>query len=785
MTQVLEPPSLKIRQGETHSTANYEWSWPFDQAAYDRNPVLTSIEQTELAAFVGRRRNGDRAWRQTTRTGLERLLLPLGEVLDFSGVDCYNRVGVLGLLLEEMHTRQSSFWAWTEAEWAEFLNTQFTRIHLLDQNRSGGYPHYLLVVGYILGKFANIYALTSFVYKASFARKVFGSELVDSALKRVREEAIRIGYGPSRPKTMFPRMVGEALVLNRNPYLESLTLEQLEMVRQHSPACTQEDCFAFSRVLESLSILPKALPPKPRRTPDFRHSRMVEDVPAPWLNWCLRWYDTSTLSLGCRRHYYYVLLKVGRWLAQHHPEGLDPGQWSRELAAEYVAVVVRMTIGQLSQAGVRPALAGKPLSARSRSRELCALRTFFRDGQEWEWFKCHFDPQRCFATPRPVRALIAPNPRVIEEDLWAKLLWAGLNLSEDDLPKGRLGQLDPTKRVHFYPLELVRALVIVWLFAGLRSDEIYRLRVGCVRWQSPVTQEAVEHRSIKPEATSAPAKPRGCLLEVPVNKTSTAFTKPVDRLVGEAINAWEKLRPSQNPLLDGKTGEMVDLLFAYRGKRLGHKYLNKRIIPILCHKAGIPQSDHLGTITSHRARSTIATQLFNAPQPMSLFELQQWLGHHSAATTQHYAKINPTKLTKAYTEAGYFEHNLRNIKVLIDQEAIKSGAVVGGEAWKFYDLGHGYCTYDFFDQCPHRMACAKCAFYRPKGSSQAQLLEAKVNLLHLRQDIPLNEAERAAVDDGLKALERLCEQLADTPTPAGPTPRELELMGKRQLPVVR
>src|SRR5919198_2567952 len=71
------------------------------------------------------------------------------------------------------------------------------------------------------------------------------------------------------------------------------------------------------------------------------------------------------------------------------------------------------------------------------------------------------------------------------------------------------------------------------------------------------------------------------------------------------------------------------------------------------------------------------------------------------------------------------------------------------------------------------MACAKCAFYRPKGSTQAQLLEAKANLLRLRQEIPLTDDERAAVEDGLGALEALCAQLADVPTPAGPTPRQL------------
>jgi hypothetical protein len=29
-------------------------------------------------------------------------------------------------------------------------------------------------------------------------------------------------------------------------------------------------------------------------------------------------------------------------------------------------------------------------------------------------------------------------------------------------------------------------------------------------------------------------------------------------------------------------------------------------------------------------------------------------------------------------------------------------------------LGHGFCTYTFFEQCPHRMACARCDFYPRK-----------------------------------------------------------------------
>ena len=204
------------------------------------------------------------------------------------------------------------------------------------------------------------------------------------------------------------------------------------------------------------------------------------------------------------------------------------------------------------------------------------------------------------------------------------------------------------------------------------------------------------------------------MLDVPVSKTATALTKPVDALVGAAINAWEAVRPTQPVTVDRKTGETVHLLFSVRarGGGLDRAYLNCFLIPLLCRKAGIPRSDARGRLTSHRARATIATQLFNARDPMSLSELQAWLGHRNAASTQHYIAFTPTRLAKAYKDANYFQRNMRMMNVLIDPEAIKHGA--GERPWRYYDLGHGLCSYEFFDQCPHRMSCAKCNFYLPR-----------------------------------------------------------------------
>ena len=167
------------------------------------------------------------------------------------------------------------------------------------------------------------------------------------------------------------------------------------------------------------------------------------------------------------------------------------------------------------------------------------------------------------------------------------------------------------------------------------------------------------------------------------------------------------------------------MLFSVRAQPVAKVYINHTIIPALCAKAGVPTADVRGNITSHRARSTIASQLYNAKEPMTLFELQAWLGHRTPNTTQHYAKITPNTLSKAYTEAGYFARNVRTIEVLVDRDAVTSGAAAAGEPWQHYDLGHGWCTYSFFEQCPHRMACARCDFYTPKDSTKAQLLEAK------------------------------------------------------------
>jgi hypothetical protein len=160
-------------------------------------------------------------------------------------------------------------------------------------------------------------------------------------------------------------------------------------------------------------------------------------------------------------------------------------------------------------------------------------------------------------------------------------------------------------------MELLRAITLTWLFAGQRSDEIARLRVGCIRWQH-------DGMPIPGYSAEVLARDAVCLLDVPTHKTGTAFAKPVDPLVGQAIEAWQAVRPQQPKMLDRKTGDHADFLFPFRARRVTKHYINDSITPMLCRKAGVPDADVRGNITSHRARSTIASQLYNAKEPMTL-----------------------------------------------------------------------------------------------------------------------------------------------------------------------
>ncbi len=726
------------------------WENPVAGRDYERRVSLSKEDKAAISSWLQKRVPGNQShmtYRSEERESLLWLFKPLEDVLDHWQSPSGVRSAVIMLFIRECVKNNRTFWSWNDDQWAEFFgrtNREFFDRHKRSIVRSIRID--LAAIAYLHGWFKDYHALGT-TQRKPLANRVFDPALVSDAVQKVAEPITQWGYALGRPEIV--RIVCDILLRNGSPYLADITFDKLVIFRElQQTRAGRRHYYTVSRALVHLGIVERALERGPHivNRPD-----LSTGVAREWCEWVDRWAETSTKETKDKHRT--ILLKVGRWLAEAHPETVSPQQWTRKTAASFVAMSVGLRVGDYTAGACNHSRKGLPLYPGSVVHIIDTVRSFFCDFQEWEWIPRRFDPVRSIVAPQSLRGQIGPKPRVISDDVWARLLWAGLNLKDEDNPRsGR----HPGNDAKIFHLEYIRAVAMVWLFAALRDNEVRRLRVGCVRWQ-PADIEG--------------QKPV-CLLDVPENKTGAPYSKPVDPAVGEAIEAWMAVRPDQPRWQDPKTGELIDPLFMYRALPMSDLFLNNTLIPLLCRKAGVPEHDVRGRITSHRARATIANQLFNSREPMTLSELQTWLGHRSPHSTQHYVSITPLKLARAYRDAGYFERNTRVVKVLLDRDRFMSSPD-DGQAWLHYDLGHGWCNYEFFDRCPHRMACAKCDFYIPKESTVAQLLEASENNHRFLKSIPVTDEEQAAADGDTAAIKRLVSRLEHQPTPSGQTPSEL------------
>jgi integrase len=710
-----------------------------DVTGYNRHPELTEQEREALARAVACC-TGDNRTKLPPELNIKlaRLLEPINDILTFLGSPLKSCSAPVQVLLQEMQTRSTPYWSWSEAVWTALLTSAFARFrqdYSLQTYRRVRFQ--LMVMAYIMGPQTDFFLpLLGEISPLALACRLFGEEPLQRNIERVRQVLSGWGYGyeDTSNQRCLTTTVAEVALVNRSVRLEQMTFAKLSSLRQRMKPYQRGSLERLSKVLAHLAIIERPLPPFSETLRVLPEQTDTSGIAPEWVEGCLQWHRFSDLAPLVKRQYLHLLLRAGRWLAELHPEVTSPHQWTAKLAAEYVAVVCQMKAGDFSPAGSRSRMkerVGTPLSAGTKEKQLVAMRTFFREIQdEPHNVPRRFDPMRAFRTPHTIKKHIGPNPRDLDPFLWAKLVHAALNLTQKDLPQGSKGVIQ-------YPLALVRAVAVVWVYSGLRADEIVRLRAGCVRWQREDVTISETGEVLPREAV--------CFLTVPVNKTTTTFQKPVNPVVGRRINEWEQVRAASQPhRTDRKTGAQVNYLFLHRGHPLSLSYLNTSLIPTLCKVAGIPRADERGAITSHRARATLATLLYNAPAGLSLFELMQWLGHTNPASTQQYVRVKPTKLAASYSKA---EHNSRLVEALVETKADANGAVN-----IYYVLGeHGLCGNPDWASCLSRMACIKCPFFVPKN--QAHLIEACQTVKRFMEVVELTDEELAAVQDDYAKLE--------------------------------
>ncbi len=710
-----------------------------DLDRYDRAPDLTADENRMFETWAASPMFKLGEYR------LPRLFRPLADVLSPDAFDPQGRLRTIRFILEEVGRRRQAYWGWGDQEWLDLLSSPAATSNKVTKP-------YLLAVAYVLGGFRRVHDLRFCFSFPLTARAVFGAELFDHECERLLEALRRVGYGNACMLAHMPATIAAVALESGSPLLETFNAPLLERVRTR---CRATIATRITRVSHGLTLLGIMSKPLNRRPSASWRDRSTEGVHPEWARWCQRWRETSTLRPNVRGTGYSYILRTGLWLAKAHPEVTSPAQWSVETCADFLAAVDRLTVGEWALASFdsgRQPNRGKPIDADTKSTMLHAVRRFLTDCQLWDWATLRCNPRYHLATPSSIRRHLGVNPRTIDDVIWLKLIWASLNLEPSDLPRVRFR----------YPFAAMRAIAVIWTHAGLRGNEIVRLRLGCARAQDD---------DIVDDAGARIAPGTLCYFDVPAGKTFTAFSKPVAAVVKQYVDAWAAMRPEQAAVVDEVTGERASFLFQYRGQPMSNDVLNRTVIPMLCAKAGVPGRDSRGPITSHRGRASAVTALANAPQGMTLLELMTWCGHRNPQSTMHYIRVKPTRLADAFAKADRMAHV---IEVVLDHEAIASGSTArGGAPWKYYDLGDSYCSNAFWSTCPHRMACAGCFFNVPKQSARGVVIAAKASAARLLEEVWLSPDERAAVEGDITALEGMLTKLQGVPALDGRTPEQI------------
>lgn len=576
------------------------------------------------------------------------------------------------------------------------------------------------------------------------ARRLFGRSILESEQARLRGAMARLGYSDKGVAYSLPCCVAELLIWHGSPTLDAATDDSVACFAENPPSTTvRKVLFGVSAGLVELGILKRRVGHGAARRITYAQP---PGVPTEWLDWCRRWKSASTASPSTRASMHTALIVAGRWLALHQPGIVSPTHWTIETAHDWVRHVTERHAGDGVPPGRYVHHAGQPLAATGKAKLIAATRILFRDLLDWEWIERRFNPYRAFRLPKQIQRALGPKPRPIDDSFWFKLRTAALTLAADDLPNGGKG------RKHLISPTMMRAVAVAWAFSGCRSDEITRLNLDCIYIEDIPEQIDAATGEVMPAFQQA-------MLRVPTNKTQGEFVKPVEAPLAEAIRHWQRERPHQPKLPDRITLQPTEYLFSIRGHMLGRGFINKAIIPLLLKKAGLPAHDGRGVITSHRARSTLATKLYSPSSGMAAIEVMKWLGHKDTSTGRYYVELTPVRLMTAFHKSLKLAENLRLVGVLAD-----TGAGPGEPVLR-YDLGHGWCTNPAYAMCAHRMACARCSFYEPAEAMRKRLEQQENRYVRVLQELRLADDERAAVTGDAEAVRQLIVRLRDVPTP--------------------
>lgn len=297
-------------------------------------------------------------------------------------------------------------------------------------------------------------------------------------------------------------------------------------------------------------------------------------------------YAQARLALHTRPGTVDKLRNAGRhladWLAAHYPKIEAFADLTRDLILAYAA--------SLTSAGV---------NVETQITRLSSLSVMFHDATAWGW------PE---APPRPL--------------IGSRDLPKRPNRVPRFIPAQELDRLMTAIRTLECPYQ--RAALIVARWSGARRGEIGRLELDCLDSYLDGTSR----------------------LRVPTGKTATERMVPLHPEAAEAIRELQALARPARGFHDEYSGRESFWLFVRRGRRLSTHYLFEIALQTACERAGLLDQEGRATITAHRFRHTVGTELVEGGA--GLHTVMKMLGHTSTGMTLVYAHLSDATLREEY-----------------------------------------------------------------------------------------------------------------------------------------
>jgi len=349
-------------------------------------------------------------------------------------------------------------------------------------------------------------------------------------------------------------------------------------------------------LLFNIGQIPEAPVRQLKTTPVWRDHLTPPDTPqgiaAPierWLNGRLNGQDQIGSVRAARDSFRYLL----RWLANTHPDITTLAELDRSHIEDYLAYLHDY---------INPR-SGRPLAHQTRHTYLSPLLQFFRETSQWGWEDV---PARQLLSQSDMPKLPLRLPRFIPRDELNRLMAAVDNLDD--------------------PYQRTAILVLRW--SGARRHEVLRLAVDCLD-------------------TYPDGYPR---LRIPVGKTHTERMVPLHPEAADALSHVIALAADTDAAArhDRSVGRPVQNIFTRRGQLMSKHYLFTEPLKIACTEAGLLDSNGLPTITPHRFRHTVGTQL--AEGGARIQTIMAILGHRSATMSSLYSRISDPVVKENYEQ---------------------------------------------------------------------------------------------------------------------------------------